>query len=64
MNKLGIPDPKTVTENAFDDVTKWPEVTLVAFFSCILKKKDFDACRLPRKIQKPESVLLFLQWFF
>ena len=28
LKKLGIPDPKTVRENAADDVTKWPQVTL------------------------------------
>ena len=28
LKELGIPDPKTVRENAIDDVTKWPQVTL------------------------------------
>ena len=28
MKELGIPDPATVRENAVDDVTKWPKVTL------------------------------------
>ena len=28
LKELGISDPKTVTENAVDNVTKWPQVTL------------------------------------
>ena len=28
LKKLGIPDPKTVRENAVDNVTNWPQVTL------------------------------------
>ena len=27
VKELGIPDPKTVRENAVDDVTKWPQVS-------------------------------------
>ena len=28
LKELGIPDPKTVRENAVDNVTNWPQVTL------------------------------------
>ena len=28
LKELGILDPKTVRENAVDDVTKWPQVTI------------------------------------
>lgn len=40
LKELGIPDPKTVRENAVDDVIQWPQVSIFAY---ILKKKDFDA---------------------
>ena len=28
LKEIGIPDPKTVRENAVDNVTKWLQVTL------------------------------------
>ena len=42
LKELGIPDSKTMRENAVDDVTKWLQVTLGSIF-LYLKKKDFDA---------------------
>ena len=42
LKELGIPDPKTVRENAIDDVIQWPQVTSGSIFAYIFKKKDFD----------------------
>ena len=41
LKELRIPDPKTVTENAVDDVTKWPQVTIGSiFFLYFIKEKQ------------------------
>ena len=57
LKELGIPDPKTVRENAIDDVIQWPQVTSGSIFAYILKRKTLmEITYKNTKTRKPSHV--------